>query len=125
MKKDPIQVEYSKAGRPRVTQPHADGRPTEVVKTTPFLDLYHQLMQGPNHPELDVPVMPHSGLCSAITTVHWVGMSHKRRCMTGYEAFDYLIGDITTPTVYWEQVYTFGPLRQTVVLLCAAINGEL
>lgn len=94
------------------------------MKSTPFLDFHNRLMEGKTFGNFNGPIIEHPGLCSALTTVHWKGATYIRRPVSGYEAFDYFI-DRVGPNAYLEPVYEYGPLRQTVVLLCAAINGEL
>lgn len=95
-----------------------------MKKETPFLDFYKECMETGK--------LPDEGLCysfNAIDRANNLGLFYELHPEYGsswYWAYgeDYVWRGLTRAE---EDVimYTFTPLRQTIVLFCAAINGEL
>lgn len=84
-----------------------------------FLEFYQQCMEKGGK-------MPRSGLCGNLCRLErWKRYKSKK----GFEVFCEMF-PVNELHGYWASTCceigrSFGPLRQTIVLFCAAINGEL
>jgi hypothetical protein len=94
-------------------------------KYTPFMDLYNRICQ--------LGSLPENGLCSCIEGIEMrdilelfepYGFERTDMFIMGYDmrywASGLCLGDLLS-----ERERAFTPLRQTILLLCAAINDEL
>jgi hypothetical protein len=102
------------------------------MKDTPFLDFYERCM------ELGAK-MPYNGLCICFSDYYCIGYidlfapTLEDRHEYRNEIFDDTNRDLDSPLgYYWGSEskespsnYVFTETRQNVILLCAALNGEL
>lgn len=100
-----------------------------------FLNLHNELL----HKKLDSPENMRAslggGLCNNIDREHLHTLYlFKPLTVADYEYFPRCIGDLNV--IFWasgihdlndahKMMYDYTPLRQTIILLCAAINDEL
>lgn len=97
-----------------------------MKKKTPFLDYYMARMpHGTIHS---------NGLCNCLGACHDADYTEVKKQYQAFELFlptsdEALIRLKENGNNYWGSEHgearTFGPLRQTIVLLCAAMNNEL
>ena len=90
------------------------------MSKTPYLDFYKKYY-GKR--------MPEDGLCNSLCydpNVELFRPSEKeQRALISIGQSDIYWGSEASAKDVDDRMYTFTPLRQTIVLFCAAINGEL
>jgi hypothetical protein len=93
-------------------------------KKTPFLDFYNENIKS--------GYMPYSGLCShfELDCLRLIEMFEKRCDIFDESWFWGFDGEVRTydkmtEAMAYDYERKFTPLRQTIVLFCAAINEEL
>lgn len=96
------------------------------MKTTPFLDFYNECMKTGMMPELDST----GGLCYSAPNLDrdliWFFQPDYAFGFWGYNGDELYAEDYEQHGISEMQLrYGFTPLRQTIVLFCAAINNEL
>lgn len=90
-------------------------------KETPFLDFYNECVQAGK--------MPTNGLCAAFRHDYTVDLFEPTAADRNYYNIvsDYWGLDIAGRYITLDEKHSnlFTPLRQTIVLFCAAMNNEL
>lgn len=98
-------------------------------KKTPFLDFYKRCIEtGSIKGEVDPKTGLPGGLCSTKLNKKLISLFEPGEDLR-WDYWAYTGGRVTLPVILDvgidAVVFTFTPMRQTVVLFCAAINNEL